>query len=172
MKTLFASLVLTAAGLIAGALPAAAEPRLNIPAGVTIQITDSGCGSTHQGPYCPFGADVRSNWYSTYYRLIVLATNQRPATQMHEYCHAHQHEAVIYYLGREPSLDIREWYQTQEFAIWSWHVGASPSPYELSAPTSLEDWATACGLYFTDPGSLWSLSPERYHAIAGVFGYW
>lgn len=159
-----------AAFLIFTASPVHAEPVLNVPAGVTITVTDTGCTA---GGFCPYGYGVRSNFYSTHYRTIVVALNQWPSTVMHEWCHAHQHEAVIWYLGREPQLDLADWYQTHEYGAW-WYFVKTPTPsaWRLSAPTPLEDWATACGWYFTNPGYLWSVSPERYTAMEYTFGSW
>lgn len=146
-----------------------AEPTLNYPAGVTEVVTTNGCASA---TVCPYG-HAPANYYYSPLRRVVLYVNQTPWTRMHEYCHAHQHEAVRWYLGVEPGIALDEWYQTPEYALWAYYADWSPMPWRvMSAWSPLEDFATSCGLYFTDPHALWTVSPERWYAMGLIFGFW
>lgn len=90
------------------------------------------------------------NYYYAPERVIVLAPGQGPSTIMHERCHARQHQAVLDALGAEPSIDLKEWYQTPEAVAFIAAVGwkatggydewGSPTFYPLPLPEALGFW--------------------------------
>ena len=117
-----------------------------------------------------------TGYYDATVRTAYVRSTASDWTQMHERCHAHQHLTILRETGQEPVWavwQLETWYLTSEGAAY---IGAiTRSAYRwpaawLSADNPLEDFANACGLYFLNPGWLYSLDPVRYEAVDAIFG--
>lgn len=136
----------------------AATACMNLPEGVHIHVTDSGCTTEMD---CPYGRP--GNFYWAPLRQVVVMPGQGERTVMHELCHAHQHQVILEELGREPALDLREWYGTSEGQSFSALAAEHPPPWAwLSALTPLEDFANTCALWNVDPDELRKRDPARW----------
>jgi len=145
-------------GVFAAAGTAAADP--SVPDGFTLVVTD--------------GIDV-TGYYDTTVRTAYVRSTASDWSRMHERCHAHQHLTILLETGQEPAglrWQLDPWYTTSEGAGYIEAVARSAyrwPPGWLSDDNPLEDFANACGLYFLNPGWLYSLDPIRYHAVDALF---
>jgi len=132
---------------------------MSLPDGVHVHRTDTGCTSTN---VCPFGKHS-ANYYYAPLREVVVHTQAGSIVVLHELCHAHQHAVILEELGQEPTLDLREWYDTSEGQDWE---GRFPVGTVWTwGPTPLEDFANSCALYNLDKASLQQLDLERYNWV-------
>jgi hypothetical protein len=150
---------LAAIGGFAGPVQAAGSP--DVPDGFTLVVTDT---------IAPAG------YYDATVRTAYVRSTASDWTQMHERCHAYQHLTILRETGQEPLWGVwqlESWYLTSEGTAYIDAIARSayrwPSAW-LSADNPLEDFANACGLYFLNPGWLYSLDPVRYQAIDVIFG--
>jgi hypothetical protein len=154
------TLLATLIALFAIATPAhAAGP--DVPEGFSLIVTDT---------------ISATGYYDATVRTAYVRSTASDWTQMHERCHAHQHMTILRETGQEPVWTVwqlESWYLTTEGAAYMEAITRSayrwPSAW-LSADNPLEDFANACGLYFVNPGWLYSLDPIRYEAVDAIFG--
>ncbi|MDR7574204.1 MAG: hypothetical protein QN194_14930 [Armatimonadota bacterium] len=130
---------------------------LPVPDGLS--VSTSGCAR-----------DGACYWYNFYWaatREVVLHGNDT-GRLAHEMCHAHQHWTINGGADLAPSdYDLEQWYATAEAASYSRVATDWPWPYQISVRANLlEDFAEACGLWYSDPVMLRRISPARYGWMA------
>lgn len=155
------SLLATLSAVFAIAVPARAAGGPDVPEGFTLVITDT---------------ISATGYYDATVRTAYVRSTASDWSQMHERCHAHQHLTILRETGQEPVWSVwqlESWYLTSEGAAYIEAITRSayhwPSAW-LSADNPLEDFANACGLYFLNPGWLYTLDPIRYEAVDAIFG--
>lgn len=153
--------------VVALALAALASAAcMTVPIGTHVFVSDRGCTSSG---VCPFGGGESRNFYWESTGEVVLAPNQSLKVLAHELCHAHQAWTVFDETGKNPTTPgLVEWYDTKE--AWDFNavvVATQPRPWAyLSDDMNLEDFATSCAMWLTDPDGLRALSPERAKFLA------
>lgn len=81
----------------------------------------------------------------------------------HELCHAHQHVSINGGAPLRPSdYDLQSWYTTAEGSSFTRAVDGLAWPWSHSTVNDLEDFAWTCAYWYSDPGHLQSVSPQRY----------
>lgn len=148
---------------------------LSLPDGLHVYETTDGCTSTG---FCPYGGESSANYYYAPLREIVISPGQGKLTLFHEGCHAHQHQVILDEIGREPTLDMREWIDTAEgqsfITTTGWTADGGLDPYGptflpnetpwawLSHQSPVEDFANTCALWLAEPEELRHRDPLRY----------
>ncbi len=103
-----------------------------------------------------------------------------PFAVQHELCHAHQHWTInggedLLFDPDDPvnggEVGLLQWKQTEESVSYAQAIMGLPPIVPHPFPSLLEDFASACAYWYTDPVYLYEVSPERHAWMQGKPGY-
>jgi hypothetical protein len=91
----------------------------------------------------------------------VVKPNSDITVVVHEACHAHQHQTILNETGKEPNIELDQWYKTAEARSYAAAIAGLGRPAGWAATTDIEDFASSCMMWLTYPTLLTTQSPER-----------
>lgn len=132
---------------------------LAVPEGTHVFVSSNGCTSSGT---CPFSGMANYYWASE--REAVVAPGQSAFITAHELCHAHQHYVILKETDKEPSINLSEWYNTEEGKSFVEMAEDNPFVWQrMSRGEPLEDFANTCSYWFVDPETLKTMNLARYN---------